>query len=441
MRLIHNDNLTPGMEVGEAVHGSGGQILLAPGVKLTDRYINLLRKLGIPAAYIADPDTAGISVPQPLKPKTRAKASHALSDAFERLAPAAKEFQASEKSEAAPARASGERFEKTCRSVFGGGGFRSLIESVQGVIHDLLDQRVLTGLNSIKTHDAYTFQHSIDVTIMGIVLAKRAGWDAAKVRVFGIGCMLHDIGKVFIPEELLRKPGRLTTEEFDVMKTHPKLGYELIKAIAPSLGSLVPQVAYQHHERQDGSGYPRGLTGNNALGRNSPGQIHDFGALCAVADVYDAMASVRPYRKAWAPDQVVQTVIGLAGDQLNRDAVEIFKSVVAPYPVCSEVVILTGSHANCRGVVSRIDPGHLARPVVRVITSANGSRVEPFEVDLRKDPEIVIRSASSSEEIPVESMGGRRKAPRAPAPLPDEVVRAMRKAKASAPPPNRRLAS
>src|SRR5690348_7283814 len=283
MRLIHSDNLTSGMEVGEAVHGSGGQVLLAPGVKLTDRYIDLLHKLGIPAAYIADPDTAGIQVPQPLKPRTRIKASHALSEAFERLAPAAKEIRSSDNGES-QATASGERFEKTCRSIFGGGGFRSLIESVQGVIHDLLDQRVLTGLNSIKTHDAYTFQHSIDVTIMGVVLAKRAGWDAAKVRIFGIGCMLHDIGKVFISEELLRKPGRLTNEEFEVMKTHPKLGYDLIKAIAPTLGSLVPQVAYQHHERQDGSGYPRGLTGSNTLGQNSPGQIHDFGALCAVAD-------------------------------------------------------------------------------------------------------------------------------------------------------------
>ena len=439
MRLIHSDNLTAGMEVGEAVHGRLGQVLLAPGVKLTERYISLLRKMDIPATYIADPDTAGIHVPQPLTPKTRAKASHALSDAFERLAPVVKEAKGSDNPGDTQARASSERFEKTCRSVFGGGGFKSLIESVQGVITDLLDHRVLTGLNSIKTHDAYTFQHSIDVTIMGVVLAKRAGWDAAKVRLFGIGCMLHDIGKVFISEELLRKPGRLTNEEFEVMKTHPKLGYDLIKAIAPTLGSLVPQVAYQHHERQDGSGYPRGLTGNNALGRSSPGQIHDFGAMCAVADVYDAMASVRPYRKAWAPDQVVQAVIGLAGDQLNRDAVEIFRSVVAPYPVCSDVLILTGSYANYRGVVSRVDPNQLARPVVRVITSETGKRIEPFELDLRKDPEIVVRSATATDETPVESMGGRRKAQRPAAPLPDEVVKAMRKAKAE--PEPKRLAS
>jgi HD-GYP domain-containing protein (c-di-GMP phosphodiesterase class II) len=442
MRLIHSANLSNGMEVGEPVHGASGQMLLAPGVKLTDRYIDLLHKLDIPAAYVADPDTAGIHVPQPLKPRTRAKASHALSDAFERLAPAAKELRASEPpADASEARASGDRFAKTCRSVFGSGGFRSLIESVQSVITDLMDQRVLIGLNSIKTHDAYTFQHSIDVTIMGVVLAKRAGWDASKVRLFGIGCMLHDIGKVFIPEELLRKPGRLTPDEFDTMKRHPKLGYDLIKSIAPTLGSLVPQVAYQHHERQDGSGYPRSLTGNNTLGRNAPGQIHEFGSLAAVADVYDAMASMRPYRKAWAPDQVVQAIIGLSGDQLNRDAVEIFRSVVSPYPVCSEVIVLTGTHAGCRGVVAKVDPAHLARPVVRIISSGTGKRVEPFEVDLRSDPEIVVRSSTATDEMPVESMGGRRQEPRKPVPLPDEVVAAMRKAKATPSPLPKRLAS
>jgi HD-GYP domain-containing protein (c-di-GMP phosphodiesterase class II) len=261
---------------------------------------------------------------------------------------------------------------------------------------------------------------------MGVALAKKAGWEGTKVRLFGLGCILHDLGKVLIPEEILRKPGRLTEAEFDRMKQHPKLGYQLIRSIAPSLSGLVSQVAYQHHERQDGSGYPRGLKGNNTLGVHAPEMIHEFGALCAVADVYDAMASKRPYRKAWAPDQVVQTVIGLSGEHLNRDAVEIFRSVVSPYPVCSEVTILTGPHAGKRGVVARVDPANLSRPVVRVLFAANGDRVEPFEIDLRIEQDVVIRSSVSSDELPLESMGGRRKAPRPTAPLPDEVVSALR---------------
>jgi len=432
MRLIHSVNLANGMELGDPVYGSAGQLLLAPGVKLNDRYIKLLHQLEVPAAYISDPDTAGISVPDPLKPKTRAKAGRALADAFERLAPATKQVRKDLACNVTEAQASSDRFARTVRSVFGGGGFQSLLDSVHAICNDLLDQRVLTGLNSIKTHDAYTFQHSIDVTIMGVVLAKRAGWDAARVRLFGAGCMLHDIGKVFIPEELLRKPGRLTEDEFALMKEHPKLGYDLIRAIAPGLSGLVSQVAYQHHERQDGSGYPRGLRGNNVLGGSTPGLIHDFGSLSAVADVYDAMASTRPYRKAWAPDQVVQTVIGLGGEQLNRDAVEIFRSVIAPYPVCTEVIVLTGRHAGCRGVVARIDPAHLARPVVRMLFRADGERTEPFELDLAVEQDVVIRSSMATDELPAESMGGRRREPRKAPPLPDEVVIAMRQARNAA---------
>ena len=442
MRLIHVANLTSGMELGDPVHGAAGQLLLAPGVKLTERYIKLLKELDIPAAYISDPDTAGISVPEPLKPKTRSKARRALSEAFERLEPAVKEFRG-EPADVTAAQASSDRFSRTVRTIFGGGGFQSLIESVSSICNDLLDQRVLTGLNSIKTHDAYTFQHSIDVTIMGVVLAKRAGWDAAKVRLFGIGCMLHDIGKVFIPEELLRKPGRLTEDEFAQMKSHPKLGYDLIKSIAPTLGSLVPQVAYQHHERQDGSGYPRALRGNNTLGRSEPGMIHEFGSLSAVADVYDAMASTRPYRKAWATDQVVQTVIGLAGDQLNRDAVEIFRNVIAPYPVCTEVIALTGKYVGCRGVVASVDPGEIARPVVRMIFDAQGERMEPFELDLRVERDVVVRSSLATDELPAESMGGRRREARKAPALPDQVLAAMRQAKQPPRPaaPPKRLAS
>jgi HD-GYP domain-containing protein (c-di-GMP phosphodiesterase class II) len=441
MRLVHIDNLTRGMEVGEPVYGAAGQLLLAPGVKLSDRYIGLLHQLDVPAIYIFDPDTTGITVPRATKPKTYHTAAHALTDAFERLGPVAKQFQ--KQPDFDEAHASSDRFEKTVRSVFGTGGFDSLVKSVESVINDLLDQRVLVGLNSIKTHDAYTFQHSIDVTIMGVVLARKAGWEGTKVRLFGLGCMLHDLGKVLIPQELLHKPGRLTEEEFEQMKQHAKLGYLLIRSIAPSLSGLVSQVAHQHHERQDGSGYPRGLKGNNKLGANEPGMIHDFGALCAVADVYDAMASKRPYRNAWAPDQVVQAVIGLAGEQLNRDAVEIFRTVVSPYPVCSEVTILTGRYAGHRGVVASVDPANLSRPLVRVLFDEKGERIEPFEIDLRTQHDVVIRSSVCGDELPVESMGGRRKTPRPAAPLPDEVVNALRQARQDAPaqPPSHRLAS
>ena len=111
---------------------------------------------------------------------------------------------------------------------------------------------------------------------------------------------------------------------------------------------------------------------------------------------------------------------------MNRDAVEIFRNVIAPYPVCTEVIVLTGKYLGCRGVVAIVHPTHIARPVVRVLFGADGKRMEPFELDLRIEQDVIIRSSMATDELPAESMGGRRREPRQAPPLPDEVLAAMR---------------
>lgn len=422
MRLVAVEQLGVAAEVGDRIYGARGQLLLKPGARLTAGCIRALGEQGVPAVYVADPDTADVLPPEPIKPETRELARRALTEVFEPCLEAGRELR--ELSLAvAQQHAGSDRFASAVRAAFGGGGLRSVHESVDALLRDLLGQSVLVGLNSIKVHDGYTFQHSIDVTIMGVVLARRAGWDAARVRSFGIGCMLHDLGKVLIPPEILNKPGRLTEAEFEVMKTHPTLGFHLVRALAPNLGGLVAHVAYQHHERQDGSGYPRGLRGTNVLGQGSAGKIHDFGALAAVADVYDAMSSTRPYRVGWAPDKVVAAIASMAGTHLNRAAVEVFLSVATPYPVCSEVVLLNGRYTLHRGVVARVCPDELSRPVVRLLYDASGRRISPVDLDLRVERDVEVRSYQPREPE-VESMGGRRRKPRPAAPLPLEVQRA-----------------
>jgi hypothetical protein len=217
------------------------------------------------------------------------------------------------------------------------------------------------------------------------------------------------------------------------MKAHPVVGYHMVKAICPGMSSLVAHVAYQHHERQDGSGYPRKLTGSNTLGENAAGKIHDFGALCAVADVYDAMSSNRPYRVGWSPEKVVATIASMAGTHLNKAAVEIFLSVVTPYPVCSEVILLSGKHSAYSGIVKSVSAEKLARPVVRILRNPAGERVEPFDVDLSVELDVDLR-AMQAEEPAMDSMGGRRREVRPPAPLPPEVERALEKVR-NLPPP------
>jgi hypothetical protein len=124
--------------------------------------------------------------------------------------------------------------------------------------------------------------------------------------------------------------------------------------------------------------------------------IHDFGSVCAVADVYDAMASDRPYRPAWGVDRVVNTIGSMSGTHLNRLAVELLKSSVPPYPVCSRVRVMTGKHAGCEGVVTKINSRQLNRPTVRLLWDKGGERKDAVEIDLIKEGDVQIQSAAAA---------------------------------------------
>ena len=159
------------------------------------------------------------------------------------------------------------RFADAIRAATGGEGLYTVAADIDSMLDELKGRSVLAGLNSIKAHDSYTFQHSIDVTIMGLVLARTLNWERWRLRAFGVGCILHDLGKLFIDAAILNKPGKLTDDEFKQIKAHPAVGYDLIKALATGLGVLAPHVALQHHERQDGTGYPRGSRGRTRWAR------------------------------------------------------------------------------------------------------------------------------------------------------------------------------
>jgi HD-GYP domain-containing protein (c-di-GMP phosphodiesterase class II) len=403
MRIVNLEHLTVGMKLAQPLFGRRGRLLLAKGLALTPRYMELLHKMGVPAIYIMDDDTSDIASPDPVAPELRARTLSNLSQAFEQVA------QAGERLRQVPPELLREhlaedKFTKTLIADGAGEALCALGNDIDRLVNGLQGQDVLTGLNSIKSHDQYTFMHSLDVTIMGLVLANSAGWEGTKLKTFGTGCLLHDLGKILIAPELLNKVGPLTPDEFDRLKTHPAMGYEIIRAIAPRLGALVPTVAHQHHERQDGSGYPRGIKGNERLGTCEPGKIHDYGAVCAVADIYDAMISHRPYRRARPTDEVVNTIAKYSGTHLNAEAVAIFLATVTPYPVYSAVKVKNGSYAGYEGIVSHVPKHDFHRPHVRLLYDAAGTRVDPVEIKLEVDRDIEIESVRD-EKSPLDSLG------------------------------------
>jgi putative nucleotidyltransferase with HDIG domain len=165
------------------------------------------------------------------------------------------------------------------------------IQSFQNVIKSILEDLqsfsgTLTVMTDLCSHDEYTFKHSLNVTVYSLILAMADHYSERQLLEIGLGAILHDVGKLSVPKEIIQKPGKLTDEEFDVIKAHTTNGFNILRKIH-EVSLPAAHCAYQHHERFNGCGYPRGLKGE---------EIHQYARIMAVADVFDALTSERSYR-------------------------------------------------------------------------------------------------------------------------------------------------
>ena len=232
----------------------------------------------------------------------------------------------------------------------------------------LRNSGALLSLGRIKQADTYTFQHCVSVCALMVSFAHALGLDAAQVREAGLGGLLHDVGKMKVPNEILNKPGRLTEEEFTIMKSHASLSRELLLG-TPGISETVIRIASEHHEKLGGCGYPMGLSGD---------QISQAGRMAAIVDVYDALTSNRVYHKGMEPSEALKKLLEWSGDHLDGDLVQLFIRALGIYPVGSLVRLSNGKLAV---VVEQQDD--LLKPVVRVIYDAlRGYALPPKDVHM-----------------------------------------------------------
>jgi putative nucleotidyltransferase with HDIG domain len=265
---------------------------------------------------------------------------------------------------------------------------------VDEIMNEVMDVDLLTGMAAIKSYDNYTFAHSVEMATAAIVVGRKLRMDRGSLKRLARGCLLHDIGKIFVDDEILNKHGPLSGAEQKVMQAHPVFGFDLLQAVQPQ-DVLVNHVALQHHERQDGRGYPRGLNGTNRVERprfGNEGRILLIAEIAAVADVYDALASERPYRAALAPETVVETLEAMAGTYLNKELLDVFLSTVPVFPVGMTVRVSAGMMVGYRGVVAKVNRRALDRPTVRLTRDASGERIKPIDLDLAREAELTIES-------------------------------------------------
>ncbi len=342
MTRFHPKDLKEGMVLARSIVGEDGRILLKGGIRLRCSYIERLRRLDIPAVYILDPGEK--YVPSEIVPeRVRAHAVQQVKEAFEAVAI----------------------------------GRPFCVHAIEETVDRLLDEILATrspilGLEEIRAQDAYTYRHSVNVCVISLLLGITLGLSMGQLRELGVGALLHDIGKVHVPPEILRKTGPLSQEETDLMRRHTKWGYDHLRAY-PDLSILSARVAWQHHERLDGSGYPLGVRAD---------RIHLYSRLVMVADVYDAMTSERPYRAGLDPLDVLRHLQRLSGQLFASDVVDALAQVVSPYPRGARVLLNTGEVAK----VIEVNPALLERPRVRILETSRPDRLSvPFEIDLQRD--------------------------------------------------------
>ena len=227
----------------------------------------------------------------------------------------------------------------------------------------------LISLARLKTADDYTYMHSVAVCALMVALARQLGQDEATTRELGMAGLLHDLGKALMPMEVMNKPGKLTDEEFAIIKGHPEAGHKMLLE-GSGVGEIPLDVVLHHHEKMDGSGYPK---------RFKADQISLYAKMGAVCDVYDAITSNRPYKAGWDPAESIRKMAEWCNGHFDERVFQAFVKCLGIYPIGALVRLASGR----LGVVMEQSEHSLLTPIVKVFFSTKArTHIAPEIVDL-----------------------------------------------------------
>lgn len=334
MQRISIKHLKSGMIVARNIYDADGHKLLSKDVVLNEQYIARLHNLAIPAVYVKFSNDDDIDYPDDIvSEQTRVRAIKNLNIAFHKC--------------------------QLTNTV----DLKIMKQITRNILDSLLVNRTnIVQMNDIRCYDDYTFAHSVNVCILSTMLAISCQYSTRKLREISLGALLHDVGKIKIPHKILNKPASLSDEEFAVIKKHSEYGFDILRQSHDM--SIVPMhIAFQHHEKFNGTGYPRGLKGT---------EIHEYARIVAIADVYDALTSDRPYKNACAPYEAYKIMVQSSNLQFDNVLLEKFFSYIAVFPVGSIVQLNTGEYALVVGV----EQGFTFSPTVKLLTTANRELIE-----------------------------------------------------------------
>lgn len=352
-------NLMPGMKLGKSIMDDRARVLLTSGQELNDFYIQRINELSIDYVYIDD----GMDIDPIIglvSDETISRATRGLKESYEQSL------------------------------ITGKLQIGKLRPQLDQIINELrANHKAMIGMCGLKNFDDYTYQHSVQVSVITILMAIKLGYDNKKLLEIGLGAMLHDIGKISSPYEIINKPGRLTEDEMSEIKKHTWDGFNLIRR-SEQIPLLSAHIALQHHERADGSGYPRIL---------NKSEIHEYAMITAVADVFDALVSDRPYRPAFSNSEALEILEREKHEgRLAPEFVDLLKEYVTLYPPSTVLELSNGDIA----VVIHNNAEQPDQPIVKLLFNKIKELQTGQSLNLSMSPDINIKrvfNLNDSEEI------------------------------------------
>lgn len=326
MQRVLVSQLNVGMVTARHVFSADGRMLLAAEREITESYIRRLQEMGIYAIYVRNPFFDNVEIPLVINEATRNHSMQTVKRAFEVL-----------------------------RSPRSGVDFEEIQSSARQIVSAVLrNRRAIVHLTEIRAHDDYTFAHSVDVCTLSVLVAVHLGYTEFRLQELAVGALLHDVGKTKVSKELLNKQSSLNADEMALMKGHSMYGFDILRSNIGKLTLPSIHISLQHHEKIDGSGYPRGLSGAD---------IHEYSRVVSIADVYDAVTSDRPYRKALLPHEAYELMLAGGGQHFDPHILAIFLQRIAIYPIGTVAKLTNGDI----GVVTAVSTGAPMRPTLRLI--------------------------------------------------------------------------
>ena len=357
MLRLTTAQLQPGMMIARNIFSATGTLLLSAETVLDEPLISRLGVLGIDSVFVAHPQLE-IQPQELINEETRVEIIKLTNQAFE-------------------------NFRKTLTfNLYG------ICEVMRQIVEDAVDNRhVLVQITDIRARDDYSFGHSINVCLLAVMIGIKMNLTRQQLFELALGAVLHDLGMMQISPAVVQKTEPLSADEWKLIQEHAEKGFDIIRKVG-QIPLVSAHVAFQHHEKVDGSGYPRGISGKN---------IHLYARIVAVADLYDAITSDRPYRKAYLPHEAYDILLASRGTKLDPPLVDIFMENVALYPMGTTVLLDTGE----TGVVVKLYPKLQARPVVKIIRDEFGKPWQGPEkiVDFTKDLIRFVVKVLKPEEV------------------------------------------